>query len=148
MPVETIGDWRTTDRIGERRMNLRFLDKLGSIGAILVAATCAVCFPLLTGVGAAIGLGIFSKYEGMTLYLFQIFVLIALLGNVISYFHHKKRILLALGVANPLLIFFSFYLYFSQFIVYAGLGGLLTAAVLNYLENRKRNACQIKIAKD
>jgi mercuric ion transport protein len=123
-------------------MNLRFLDKLGSIGAILAAATCAVCFPLLASAGAAIALGVFSKYEGIMLYLFQVLVLIALVGNVISYLHHKKRMLLVLGVASPLLIFISFYLYFSQFIIYAGLLGLLTAALLNYLENRKCKAYQ------
>jgi len=43
-------------------MNLRFLDKLGSVGAILTAATCAVCFPFLAVVGSAIGLGIFGRY--------------------------------------------------------------------------------------
>lgn len=124
-------------------MNFRFLDKLGSIGAILAAATCSVCFPFLALIGSAVGLGVFGKYEGITLFIFQALVFIALIGNVVSYLNHKKIFPLIMGVVSPFLIFFSFYLYFNQLIIYAGLLGLLVTAVLNYLENRRRKACEV-----
>jgi len=36
----------------------RFLEKVGSIGAVIGALACPICFPKIAIVGAAIGLGV------------------------------------------------------------------------------------------
>jgi len=124
---------------------LKGLDKAGSFGALLAASVCTSCFPLLAAAGSAAGLGIFSEYEGISLLILQIFVLLALAGNILAYLNHGKIIPLIFGISGPLLIFVSFYLLFSQFMIYTGLAGLLIAAVLNYVENRKCAKCAITV---
>jgi len=53
-------------------MKIKFLDKLGAIGAFIAAASCPVCFPFLGVVGATVGLGFLSPYEGIIVYIFYI----------------------------------------------------------------------------
>jgi hypothetical protein len=65
-------------------LNGRFLDKIGAVGAFLVAGSCSACFPLLAVVGSAFGLSFLRPYEGILLYVFQGLVLMALIGNVIA----------------------------------------------------------------
>ena len=63
----------------------RAADKAGVIGAIVSAIGCAACFPALGSLGAALGLGFLSQYEGMFIrILLPLFALVALLANVIS----------------------------------------------------------------
>ena len=71
-------------------MGGRFLDKIGSIGAILAAA-CLVCFPLLASAGSVIGLGFLHSYEWKLLIAFQILVLVALVGLILSFRCHRNR---------------------------------------------------------
>ena len=40
-------------------------DKFGTVGAIVATMGCAMCFPALAGIGAAVGLGFLSKWEGL-----------------------------------------------------------------------------------
>jgi len=114
-----------------------FLDKLGTIGAIFAAVSCPACFPLFGIVGTVLGLGILRPYEGLLMYVFLSFVLIALLGNIIAFRAHRNALILLIGIMSPVLIFFAFFIYFSYGLIYAGLGGLSIASALNYLEGRK-----------
>ena len=123
------------------QMKLRFLDKFGVTGALVAAMVCPVCFPLLSAIGSILGLSVFYSFEKPAVYVFQILVILALIGNVISYSHHKKTLVLIFALIGFALIFFAFYVRFNQFIVYLGLLGLVAAAILNYLENRKCKAC-------
>ena len=125
-------------------MNFRFIDKLGSIGSLLTAMACPFCFPFLATAGAAIGLGIFVKYEGLIMQIMKLLVFLALVGNVIAYLNHKKIFPLILGIVSPLLIFYVFYINFIQIIIYVGLAGMFVASALNFYENRKCGACKIK----
>ncbi len=43
----------------------RVADKAGVLGSIVAAIGCASCFPALASLGAAIGLGFLSQYEGL-----------------------------------------------------------------------------------
>ncbi len=118
-----------------------FLDKFGTLGAIFAAVSCPACFPLLGIVGTALGLGILRPYEGVLMYVFLGFVLIALLGNIIAFRVHRNALVLLIGVISPILIFFSFFIHFSYGLIYAGLTGLSLASVLNYLKGRKCQNC-------
>ncbi len=44
---------------------LGLFDKVGSVGSIISATCCAACFPALASLGASIGLGFLSAYEGV-----------------------------------------------------------------------------------
>jgi len=39
-------------------------EKFGTVGAVLAALACPICFPKVALVGAAVGLGVFAPYEG------------------------------------------------------------------------------------
>ena len=60
----------------------RIIDKTGVIGAIVGSFSCAVCFPAAASLGAAIGLGFLSHWEGLFVHwLIPIFAAVALLAG-------------------------------------------------------------------
>jgi len=119
-----------------------YLDKTGAIGAFLAAGSCPVCFPLLAVVGSALGFGFLKPYEGAMMVIFQGLVLVALVGNILSFRSHKRIVPLAVGVISPILIFFVFYVYFSSVLLNIGLFGLLTAAMMNFIVGRQCTSCK------
>lgn len=50
------------------------LDKIGSIGAVIAAAACPVCFPKLALLGALFGLGALGVYEAQLVIAAQLLV--------------------------------------------------------------------------
>jgi hypothetical protein len=130
-------------QLNEASMNLRLsvFDKLGPMGAFVAAMGCPACFPLLAATGSALGLGVLRPYEGWVMYVFQGLVVVSLLGNIASFLNHRKVIPLIVGLISPILIFYVFYIYFNQTLLYLGLFGLLTTAILNYLAKRRCKAC-------
>jgi len=125
-------------------LNKGIVEKVGSVGSFLAALSCPACFPMFAVVGSALGLGFLQPYEGWVFLAFRILVLIALIGNIISYLNHQNKIALIIGVGSPLLIFFSLHIYFHPILMYSGLFGLLIASILNYIFNRQ---CRINLKK-
>ncbi|MBQ4855801.1 organomercurial transporter MerC [Rhodanobacter sp. B2A1Ga4] len=83
----------------------RTADKAGVIGAIVTAMGCAACFPALASLGAAIGLGFLSQYEGVFIrYLLPLFAVLALLANVIGGLRHRQWPRMILGMIGPVLV--------------------------------------------
>jgi mercuric ion transport protein len=113
------------------------VEKIGTIGALLAAAACPACFPMLAVVGTPLGLGIFRPFEGWVFIVFQILVVIAMAGSILSFFRHRRLVPLMAGLIGPLLIFLALYLWFNQFLLYLGLFGLAAASVLNFIANRQ-----------
>lgn len=121
---------------------MKLLDKIGSIGAILAAASCPVCFPVLAAAGSFIGLGVLHPYEGRMLILFQLLVLVSLVGLALSFRRHRKPLPLIVGIPSALLILYAFHIRFSEILNYVGLFGLLSASALNFFENRRCVRCK------
>lgn len=117
------------------------MEKIGTIGAVLAATACPACFPMLAIASTALGFGIFRPFEGWVFTVFQLLVAVAMLGNILSFFRHRRAFPLIIGLAAPLLIFFALYLRFNQLLLYLGLFGLVAASVLNYVANRKCTRC-------
>jgi hypothetical protein len=117
-----------------RAINL--LDRIGSLGALLMAIAAPCCFPLFAAVGAAVGLGILGRYEGIVLDVFQAFVLLALLGLALSFRQHGRFGPLTLGVASAAALAYAFYGSFSLAALYTGLFGLFAATLWNYFSSR------------
>ena len=113
------------------------IEKIGTIGAVLAAAACPACFPMLAVAGTALGLGIFRPFEGWVFIVFQVLVIIAMLRNLLSFVRHRRAVSLIIGLAAPLLIFFALYVRFDQLLLYVGLLGLVVASVWNYVANRQ-----------
>lgn len=113
----------------------RAADKAGVIGAIVSAIGCAGCFPALGSLGAAIGLGFLSQYEGLFIrFLLPMFAGIALLANVISWRRHGQWFRGALGVAGPLLVLAAVFVMRaldqrSGFLLYPGLVLMIVVAI-------------------
>src|SRR5712692_420819 len=112
---------------------MKILDKIGSVGALLSAAACPACFPLFAIVGSALGLGALRPFEGYAMYALQAFALLALGGNVLAYRGHGSIGPLIIGLLSPALILFGYWVRFSPGLIYAGLFGLLSAAVWNFI---------------
>lgn len=118
----------------------KFLDKLGAIGSFLSAAACPACFPLLAAAGAALGLGVLKPFERYMLHFMQGFVAVAFVGNVMAWRQHRNRFALTLGTVSSAMVFFAIHAVFNPALVYAGLTGLMAAAIWNMILGR-RCAC-------
>lgn len=108
------------------QMLLRIADKAGSIGALVSAAACSMCFPALAGLGAVIGLGFFSQWEGLFINtLLPAFAWLALGTNAFSWFRHRQWHRGVAGVLGPVLLLLSLYPWFqygwSTYVTYAAL---------------------------
>lgn len=44
---------------------MRIADKAGALGTVVAAMGCAMCFPALASLGAAIGLSFLQQYESL-----------------------------------------------------------------------------------
>lgn len=124
-------------------MKPQFLDKFGAAGACLTALACPVCFPLLALASSALGLGFLQPYEGFLMYVFKGLVVVAFVGNVLAYLNHKQLLPCVVGVVSAGLIFFAFYVRFSAILLYAGLAGLVLAAILNTVAKRRCSSCRV-----
>src|SRR5437879_4816065 len=97
---------QTETRQSKTRADGRWLvlDKLGAIGAFLAAAAAPCCFPLLVGVGGALGLGALQSVRGYLDYAIQAMVLLGLLGDVIAFRQHYQRGPLVVGIAGAVVV--------------------------------------------
>jgi hypothetical protein len=114
-----------------------WLDKAGSIGAVVAAAACPVCFPKLALLGALFGLGALGAYESQIFLATQILVVVAMLGHVLSYLRHRNAWLLAAAIAGGAAVFAGLYWAGSEALIYAGFAGLIIASAPG-LWNRPR----------
>jgi mercuric ion transport protein len=89
----------------------RVADKAGLIGSIVSAAACVNCFPALASLGAAIGLGVLSPFEGVFIRIvLPLFAGIALLANALGWLSHHQWWRTVLGVSGPLVVLAAVFL--------------------------------------
>jgi hypothetical protein len=120
------------------------LDMVGAGGTLFgaLAAAPACCLPLLSAVGASLGLGALApSFQGTLVYVLEVFVALAVVGAFIGFRAHRKWGPLAVAVASAAGIFYAFNVEPSQVLVFSSLGGLVAAAVWNTVEGRKCAAC-------
>ncbi len=113
-------------------MKVGRLDTLSTAGLWLTALASPCCFPVFAVLGSAFGLGSFELFGGATMYVFQGLVLLSVVGTALAYRQHRRFEPGALAVLSAGVIFYSYYVDFSQPLVYAGMVGLLAAAALNH----------------
>jgi len=82
----------------------RVIDKTGVVGAIVGSFSCAACFPAAASLGAAIGLGFLSQWEGLFVHwLIPIFAALALLATLAGWFSHRQWHRTLLGSIGPVM---------------------------------------------
>ena len=114
------------------------LERAGSIGAVVAAAACPVCFPKLALLGALFGLGALSAYEFQLFIAAQALVVLALVGHILAYLRRRNRWLLGAALVSGAAVFAGLHLVGSEWLSYLGLAGLV-AASLPELWARTRN---------
>jgi len=122
----------------------RIGDKVGSLGAVVSAMGCAMCFPAIASLGGAIGMGFLAQWEGLFVStLLPIFAWIALVINALGYFSHKQLIRSLLGMTGPILLLLSLYPWFqydwSTSVTYFALGLMVVVSIVDliYPGNRR-----------
>jgi mercuric ion transport protein len=116
----------------------RIGDKAGSLGAFVSAMGCAMCFPAIASLGAAVGLGFLSQWEGLFVNtLLPLFAWIALALNGLGWFSHKQWHRSLLGIAGPILLLLSLYPWFqygwSTYVTYSALGLMVAVSLWDIL---------------
>ena len=109
---------------------LSIFDKVGSIGgslgAVISAMGCAMCFPAIASLGGALGLGFLGQWEWTLIETaLPAFAVLVLLINILGYFSHKQWQRSLLGMVGPTLLLLSFYPWFqygwSAYVTYSSL---------------------------
>ncbi len=135
---------------------LSIFDKVGSLGgslgAVISAMGCAMCFPAIAGLGGALGMGFLSQWEGMFINtLLPVFGWIVLVANALGWFSHKQWLRSLLGMSAPTLLLLSLYPWFqygwSTYVTYFALGLMVAVSIgdLVYPANKRcnDNSCAI-----
>jgi len=112
----------------------RLSDKTGSLGAIVSAMGCGMCFPAIASLGSSVGLGFLSQYEGLFINtLLPLFAVIALLANLITGLQQRRWLRLAAGITGPIMVLSTLYLFWSEdwstTLFYAGLVLMLATSI-------------------
>jgi len=116
----------------------RFGDKFSSVGAVLSAMGCAMCFPAIASFGGALGLSFLGQWEWdlIAIYL-PAFGWIALALNALGYLSHKQVMRSLLGMIGPVLLLLSLYPFFqyawSTYVTYSALGIMVAASIFDFI---------------
>ena len=122
-------------------MNRAFLEKTSTLGAVIAALACPICFPKLALIGVAVGLGAFSPFERYTTFVVQALFALAYIGQAIAYRQHRNKWLLAFAAITTTTLFAGYYLVRSSTLLEIALLGLVAASVWQVIEARRCAAC-------
>lgn len=128
----------------------RLSEKVGSFGTIVAAMGCASCFPAIASLGASLGLGFLSQFEGLFINtLLPIFAMVALVSNVWSAWFHRRLGRMMLGIAGPLMVLATLYLFWtdnwSTYMFYLGLATMFTVSIYDIVVPPTK-ACDVSTA--
>jgi len=117
---------------------VRLGDKTGSVGSVVSAMGCAMCFPAIANIGAAVGLGFLGQWESLFLdTLLPFFAWLTLAINALGWFSHRQWHRSLLGMAGPTLLLLSFYPWFqygwSTYVTYSALAMMLAVSAWDLL---------------
>ncbi|MGQ3050245.1 MAG: organomercurial transporter MerC [Roseateles sp.] len=112
----------------------RIADKAGALGSIVSAMGCAACFPAIASLGAALGLGFLTEYEGLFLTtLLPLFAAVALVANGLGWFSHRQWHRSALGMVGPAIVLAAMYPFFGHWwtarLLYTGLAVMVGVSI-------------------
>lgn len=123
---------------------LRVGDKTGALGAVVSAMGCAMCFPAIASLGAAVGLGFLARWEGLFINtLLPLFAWIVLALNALGWFSHRQWHRSLLGMVGPTLLLLSLYPWFqhgwSTYVTYSALALMVAVSVWDIVSPANRH---------
>ena len=130
----------------------RTAGKAGVLGSVVSAMGCAACFPAIASLGAAVGLGFLSEYEGLFITkLLPLFAAIALLANGLGWFSHRQWQRTLLGMLGPAMVLAAMLLFFGQWwtarLFYTGLAVMVGVSIWDLVSPARRrsgaDACEL-----
>jgi mercuric ion transport protein len=112
----------------------RIADKAGALGSVVSAMGCAACFPAIASLGAAIGLGFLTEYEGLFLNtLLPLFAVVALVANALGWLSHRQWHRSVLGMVGPAFVLAAMYPFFGHWwtarVLYTGLAAMVVLSI-------------------
>lgn len=121
----------------------RIGDKAGSLGALTAAMGCAMCFPAIASLGAALGMGFLSQWEWVFIEtILPIFAGVALLANALGWFSHRQWHRSLFGMLGPILVLLSLYPFFpyawSAYVTYSGLAIMVIVSIWDLISPANR----------
>lgn len=127
----------------------RIGESSGALGALVSAMGCAMCFPAIASLGAAIGLGFLSHWEGLFINtLLPAFAWLVLLLHALAWLAHRQWQRSVLGMLGPTILLLSLYPWFkyawSSYATYTGIGLMLAVSIWDLLwpANRRCDGAQ------
>ncbi len=122
----------------------RIGDKVGSLGVLVAAMGCSMCFPAIASLGAAVGLGFLSQWEGLFINtLLPLFAWLALVINALGWFSHHQWFRTLLGITGPVILLLSLYPWFqygwSSYATYGGIGLMLLVSIWDLVSPANRH---------
>ena len=91
----------------------RITDKAGSLGAVVAAMGCAMCFPAIASLGAALGLGFLGQWEWTFINtLLPMAAWVTLVVNALGWFAHRQWLRSFFGMVGPVILLLSLYPWF------------------------------------
>lgn len=121
-----------------------WLEKSSSIGAVVAAAACPVCFPKLALIGALFGLGALGAYEYQLFIAAQALVVVTVVGHAFAYRRHRNSWPLGGAVASGAAVFAGFYLFGWEPLVYIGFAGLIAASATEFWNRLRRRTAALQ----
>ena len=127
----------------------------GSLGAVVSAMGCAMCFPAIASLGGALGMGFLTQWEGLFVNtLLPVFGWLVLAINLVGWFFHRQWFRTLLGVLGPVLLLLSLYPWFqyawSTNVTYSALGLMVVVSIIDFLWPTNlhcdEDSCNINIA--
>ena len=122
----------------------RAADKAGLLGSIVSAMGCASCFPAIASLGATIGLGFLSQYEGLFIrILLPAFAGIALFANAVGWLNHRQWRRTVPGLIGPVLVLMAVFVMraygeHSGWLLYPGFAVMLSVSIWDLFSPAKR----------
>jgi mercuric ion transport protein len=122
-------------------------DKVGVVGTVVSTMACAMCFPAVGAIGAAIGLGFLSQWEDVFINVLPLFAVLVVIANGLGWFAHRQWRRSALGMMGPILVLIGWVSFMSgalapgaaRLVLYAGLLVMVVFAVWDLVSPRGRH---------
>lgn len=121
-------------------------DKVGVVGTVVSTMACAMCFPALGAIGAALGLGFLSRWEDVFIKVLPLFAVLVLIANGLGWLAHRQWHRSALGMIGPILVLIGWVSLMSgvlahgpaRVVLYAGLAVMVVVAVWDLVSPSSR----------
>jgi mercuric ion transport protein len=125
----------------------RIGDKAGSLGALVSAMGCAMCFPAAASLAGALGLGFLARWEGLFINtLLPAFAWSVLVLQALGWLAHRQWQRSLVGALGPALLLLSLYPWFkygwSTQVTYAALGLMIGVSVWDVLAPAHRRCSE------